>query len=151
MRLAISRKLTPRSPIREPSGTSKLAVMRISNSCSARRCGLKAISSLKAQPVKPRNSCAEFRSEKTFSGRNRVQRCRKSRGICDWIPGSQALPEGLSSTVAQRRGNGVDGQLNSLAHPRIGFSRPVPLDEFHLQQVQGLYVRQAQPYGRIEY
>ena len=56
--LAIRRKLMPRSPICDPSGTAKSAVTRISSSCSASRCGRNTTSSLKAKPVRLCSSSA---------------------------------------------------------------------------------------------
>ena len=107
-RPAIFRKLMPRSPMRDPSGTTKSAVTRISSSCSASRCGRNATSSLKAKPVRLRSSSAAARLVETFSGRKMVASDRKSLGTCDSksrIPGPGALSEGpIARRYPMRRG-----------------------------------------------
>src|SRR5882724_8371175 len=85
--LVISRKLIPRSSIREPSGTEKSAVTRIRTSCRRSLCGRKATSSLGAKPVSSCNSVAAATLVETFSGRKIVERCRSSAGTCDTMPG----------------------------------------------------------------
>ena len=83
IRPAICRKLMPRSSMRDPSGTAKSAVTRISSSCSASRCGRNITSSLKAKPVRPRSSSATARWVETFSG----PKYRGERPPLRWHPG----------------------------------------------------------------
>ena len=40
------------------------------------------------------------------------------------------------AAVAQRRGDGIDRQLNAFPDSRIGLAGPVALEQFHLQQIQ---------------
>ena len=54
----ICRKLMPRSSIREPSGTERSAVTRMSNSCRASRFGRNATTSDSSRPVRSRSSVA---------------------------------------------------------------------------------------------
>src|SRR5450755_1277882 len=87
----------PRSSIRDPSGTAKSAVTRISSSCSASLCGRKATRSLNGKSVRSRSSTTVATLVKTFSGRKMVDRCSSSFGTCDsmrgfHVPNSPASP-----------------------------------------------------------
>lgn len=52
--------------------------------------------------------------------------------------------------IPERRRDGVNGQLNTLANPFISFARAVAFHQLDLQQVERFDIGQPQPDGIVE-
>lgn len=52
--------------------------------------------------------------------------------------------------IPERRRDGVDGQLNTLADPLVSFARTVAFHQFDLEQVKRFDIGQPQPDGIVE-